>query len=71
MISDFLSRERFHRLGVYTEFYRHVPVEHQIAIGLPKTGGRIVGIALNRARGDFTEDDRDLLACCARRRCGR
>jgi hypothetical protein len=35
MISDFLSRERFHRLGVYTEFYRHVPVEHQIAIGLP------------------------------------
>lgn len=62
MISDFLSQERFHRLGVYTEFYRHVPVEHQIAIGLPKANGRIVGIALNRARGDFTEDDRDLLA---------
>jgi DNA-binding CsgD family transcriptional regulator len=62
MISDFLSQERFHRLGVYTEFYRHVPVEYQIAIGLPKTDGRIVGIALSRARGDFTEDDRDLLA---------
>ena len=62
LISDFLTRERFHRLGVYTEFYRHVPVEHQIAIGLPKTDGRIIGIALNRARGDFTEDDRDLLA---------
>jgi DNA-binding CsgD family transcriptional regulator len=62
MISDFLSRERFHRLGVYTEFYRHVPVEHQIAIGLPKTDGRVIGIALNRGRGDFTEDDRDLLA---------
>ena len=61
MISDFLTRQRFHRLGVYTEFYRHVPVEHQIAIGLPRTDGRIVGIALNRARGDFTEDDRDLL----------
>jgi len=62
MISDFLSLERFHRLGVYTEFYRHVPVEHQIAIGLPPTDGRVVGIALNRGRGDFTEDDRDLLA---------
>src|SRR5215471_6013590 len=62
MISDFVSQEQFHRLGVYTEFYQHVPVEHQIAIGLPKTDGRIVGIALSRARGDFTEDDRDLLA---------
>jgi DNA-binding CsgD family transcriptional regulator len=61
-ISDFLTRERFHRLGLYTEFYRHVPVEHQIAIGLPKSDGRVVGIALNRGGGDFTEDDRDLLA---------
>jgi DNA-binding CsgD family transcriptional regulator len=62
MISDFLSQESFHRLGLYAEFYRDVPVEHQIAIGLPKTDGRVIGIALNRARGDFTEDDRDLLA---------
>jgi DNA-binding CsgD family transcriptional regulator len=62
MISDFLSQERFHRLAVYTEFYRHVPVEYQIAIGLPKTDGRVIAIALNRARRDFTEDDRDLLA---------
>ena len=61
-ISDFLSRERFHRLGLYTEFYRQVPVEHQIAIGLPPSDGRVIGIALNRGRGDFTEDDRDLLA---------
>jgi DNA-binding CsgD family transcriptional regulator len=61
-ISDFLSRERFHRLAVYAEFYRHVPVEHQIAIGLPSSDGRLIGIALNRARGDFTEDDRNLLA---------
>jgi DNA-binding CsgD family transcriptional regulator len=62
MISDFISQERFHRLGVYAEFYRHVPVEHQIAIGLPPSDGRVIGVALNRARGDFTEDDRDLLA---------
>jgi DNA-binding CsgD family transcriptional regulator len=62
MISDFLSQERFHRLGVYSEFYRHVPVEYQMAIGLPRTDGRIIAIALNRTRDDFTEDDRDLLA---------
>jgi DNA-binding CsgD family transcriptional regulator len=61
-ISDFLSQERFHRLGVYAEFYRQVPVEHQMAIGLPPADGRVVAIALSRARGDFTEDDRDLLA---------
>jgi DNA-binding CsgD family transcriptional regulator len=61
-ISDFLSQERFHRLGVYAEFYRQVPVEHQMAVGLPATDGRVIGIALNRGRGDFTEDDRDLLA---------
>jgi DNA-binding NarL/FixJ family response regulator len=47
---------------VYAGFYRHVPVEHQIAIGLPASHGRVIGIALNRARGDFTEDERDLLA---------
>src|SRR5262252_6127622 len=61
-ISDFLSQERFHRLGVYTEFYRQVPVEHQIAFALPPSDGRVIAIALNRGRGDFTEDDRDLLA---------
>ena len=60
-ISDFLSQERFHRLGVYTEFYRQVPVEYQIAFGLPPSDGRVIAIALNRDRGDFTEDDRDLL----------
>jgi hypothetical protein len=62
MISDFLSQQDFHRLGVYTEFYRQVPVEHQLAFGLPPSDGRVIGIALNRGRSDFTEDDRDLLA---------
>ena len=62
MISDFISQQHFHSLGVYTEFYRQVPVEHQIAFGLPPSRGRVIAIALNRGRGDFTEDDRDLLA---------
>ena len=60
-ISDFLSRERFHRLGLYAEFFRHLPVEHQLAVSLPSPDTRVVGIALNRSSGDFTEADRDLI----------
>ena len=61
-ISDFLSRPRFHRLGLYAEVFRCIPVEHQIAFSLPSQGRQVIGIALNRASGDFTEDDRDLLS---------
>jgi DNA-binding CsgD family transcriptional regulator len=60
-ISDFLGRERFHRLGLYSEFFRPIPVEHQIALSLPGPEGRVIGIALNRARADFSERDRALL----------
>ncbi len=61
-ISDFLSQERFHRLGLYAEFFRHIPVEHQIAVSFPGPGDRVIGIALNRGRTDFTETDRALLS---------
>jgi len=61
MISDFLSRQQFHRLGLYTEFFRRIPVEHQIAVSLRVSSDQVVGIALNRARTDFTEADRALL----------
>jgi DNA-binding CsgD family transcriptional regulator len=61
-ISDFLSQDRFHRLGLYAEFFRHRPVEHQLAVSLPSPDTRVTGIALNRGRGDFTEADRDLMA---------
>jgi hypothetical protein len=35
MISDFLTQQRFHRLGLYAEFFRAIPVEHQMAVSLP------------------------------------
>ena len=60
-ISDFLSRQDFHRLNLYGEYFRWIPVEYQIAFGLPAVGPEIIGIALNRAGSDFTEDERDLL----------
>ena len=62
MISDFLSRQEFHRLNLYAEYFRWIPVEYQIAFGLPVEGPEIIGIALNRAGNDFTEGERDLLS---------
>ncbi len=62
MISDFLSRERFHRLGLYAEFFRGIPVEHQMAISLPGPDGEVFGVALSRARRDFSDEDRALLS---------
>jgi DNA-binding CsgD family transcriptional regulator len=61
MISDFLTRERFHRLGLYAEFFRRIPVEHQIAISMPGSGQEVIGAALNRAGRDFSDRDRALL----------
>ncbi|HEY1004802.1 MAG TPA: helix-turn-helix transcriptional regulator [Streptosporangiaceae bacterium] len=60
-ITDFLSQRQFHQLGLYAEFYRHIPVEHQIAISMLGPDGEVIGIALNRERTDFTETDRAVL----------
>lgn len=62
MISDFLGRQHFHRLNLYGEYFRWIPVEYQIAFGLPAAGSEIIGVALNRAESDFTEDERNLLS---------
>jgi DNA-binding CsgD family transcriptional regulator len=62
MISDFLSRQRFHRLGLYTEYFRGIPVEHQMAISLPGPDAEVIGVALSRARRDFCDEDRSLLS---------
>jgi DNA-binding CsgD family transcriptional regulator len=65
-ISDFLSRQEFHRLGLYSEFYRHLPLDDQISLTLPATAnGQVIAIALNRAGKDFTEADRDVLSAIA------
>ena len=61
MISDFLSQGELHRTGLYAEYFRHLAVEHQIAVRLPGAGDQVIGVALSRSRPDFTENDRDLL----------
>jgi DNA-binding CsgD family transcriptional regulator len=62
LISDFLSRQRFHRLGLYAEFFRSIPVEHQMAISLPGPSHEVIGVALSRGRRDFCDHDRALLS---------
>lgn len=61
-ISDVVSRRQFHHLGIYAEFFRPIRIEHQIGFTLPPRDGLFSAIALNRSRGDFTEDDRAVLS---------
>jgi DNA-binding CsgD family transcriptional regulator len=62
MISDFLTQQGLHRLGLYAEFFRAIPVEHQVAISLPGPDREVIGVALSRACRDFDDDDRALLS---------
>lgn len=66
LISDFLSRAQFHRLGLYSEFFRPIPVEHQLSVTLAVNGPIVVGIAFNRATKEFDETDRAVLAVLRR-----
>jgi DNA-binding CsgD family transcriptional regulator len=60
-ISDVVSREDFHARQVYTEFYRQIGVEHQMAFTLPSAQDRILAVILSRRDEDFTDDERDLI----------
>lgn len=61
-LSDFVTREQLHRLGVYQEIFGPLGVEHQIAFSLPSQPTLVIGIALSRTgRRDFGERDRTVL----------
>jgi DNA-binding CsgD family transcriptional regulator len=60
-ISDFLSRARFHRLGIYNEYYRRLGIEYQIAVALCTPPELAVGLAFSRHARDFSERERLLL----------
>lgn len=60
-ISDFLTRRRFHNLGLYKEFYRHFEVEAQVAFELKVSKRQLIGVALMRSRGDFHASECALL----------
>jgi DNA-binding CsgD family transcriptional regulator len=66
MISDFLTSSQFHRLELYEEFFRPIPVEHQLSLSLNDPGSTVVGIALNRTRRAFDDVDRAVLTSLRR-----
>src|SRR5229473_5236903 len=54
-LSDFLTREQFHRLSIYNENYRRTGVEYQMAFmirSLQRPSACTIAIALDRGRGD-------------------
>jgi DNA-binding CsgD family transcriptional regulator len=55
--SNFVSQRRLHQLTLYDQLYRPMGIEHQIAFVLPSPPGEVVGIALNRERQDFTDEE--------------
>jgi DNA-binding CsgD family transcriptional regulator len=59
--SDVTTPERLHALEIYTEVYRRVGIEYQIAFTLPHAPDRILGVVLCRGQHDFTDAERDLL----------
>jgi DNA-binding CsgD family transcriptional regulator len=60
-MSDVVSRAEFRRLDIYQHAYRPRPTEYVLAVQLPGPGPGSRAFALNRARRDFTDTERDLL----------
>ncbi len=66
-ISDFITVRQLRRTELYDYVYRHLDLEHQLAITLPapRNGmdrpGEVIGLTVSRGRRDFTEGERLLL----------
>jgi DNA-binding CsgD family transcriptional regulator len=65
-LSDFLTIQKLHRLGIYNENYRRTGVEYQMTFmlkSLQRQPSPTIAIALDRGRGeaDFSEHDRFML----------
>lgn len=56
-LSDATSMRSFRRVALYGEFFRPAAIEHQLTLGLDGPPGHLVGIMVNRARRDFSEDE--------------
>lgn len=62
MISDFLTRRAFRRLGLYGEFFSHLGVEDQMTVLISRPSDTVrVGISIDRDGRAFDDHDRRLL----------
>jgi len=57
-ISDFLSRQQFHRLALYNEYYRPMGVEYQLGTVISISARHILAVGLDRDCLDFSENER-------------
>jgi len=57
-ISDFLSRQQFHRLALYNEYYRPMGVEYQLGTVISISARHILAVGLDRDFLDFSENER-------------
>jgi DNA-binding CsgD family transcriptional regulator len=60
-ISDFLSDRQFRGLGIYRDFYRYADTDYQTAFMVPRPGGGLIAVALNRVQHDFTDEHLEVL----------
>src|SRR4051794_20279764 len=60
-IDDFVSPAQFHRLELYTDYYRPLDIEHLMAITLDTHANAQIAPAFGRSRGVFGERDRWVL----------
>ena len=64
-LSDFIGRRELHRLPIYSLVYRSLALEAQLGCALQTTESPIVGLALNRERGDFSDRDVAVMTAAA------
>jgi len=60
-ISDFVSAREFHRLELYTDFFRPLGAEDLLAVVIQATEPVMIGLAFTRPRRTYVQRDRDLL----------
>jgi DNA-binding CsgD family transcriptional regulator len=61
-INDFVSRNRFKNMPIYSEYYRHLDIDAQITFAIPLAEDRVTLFTLSRNRIDFTERDRLIMS---------
>lgn len=60
-LSDVMSRRRLINSRIYAEWFRPSGFEAELEIGITRSRARTRNFVLNRATGDFSERDRDVL----------
>ena len=65
-ISDLFSEPRYRSLEIYSELFRVLGFDHQVAFSIPIDQDRRICVAMNRQSGDFSTSELDRLAALRR-----